>query len=83
MCGRYSLSKSKSELEERFQKMNQKTFILEFDKTTSSYKEEDKLNAPNPQANMGGVQIISVFGGVMGYKFFPVIRNELFIFSIF
>lgn len=50
------------ELQEKFQKMNQKTFILEFDKTTSIYKEEEKLSAPNPKGN-GGIQMISIFGG--------------------
>ncbi|MDP4703868.1 MAG: GLPGLI family protein [Polaribacter sp.] len=70
----------KQELEERFQKMNQKTFILEFDKTTSSYKEEDKLNAPNPQANMGGVQIISVFGGGgSGSLYFKNLKEKRFV----
>jgi len=70
----------KQELEERFQKINQKTFILEFDKTTSSYKEEDKLNAPNPQANMGGVQIISVFGGGgSGSLYFKNLKEKRFV----
>ncbi len=70
----------KQELEERFQKMNQKTFILEFDKTTSSYKEEEKLNAPNPQANMGGMQVISVFGGGgSGSLYFKNLKEKRFV----
>jgi GLPGLI family protein len=70
----------KQELEERFQKMNQKTFILEFDKTTSSYKEEEKLNAPNPQANMGGMQVISVFGGGgSGSMYFKNLKEKRFV----
>jgi GLPGLI family protein len=70
----------KQELEERFQKMNQKTFILEFDKTTSSYKEEEKLNAPNPQANMGGMQMISVFGGGgSGSLYFKNLKEKRFV----
>ena len=70
----------KQELEERFQKMNQKTFILEFDKTTSSYKEEEKLNAPNPQANLGGMQMISVFGGGgSGSLYFKNLKEKRFV----
>ncbi|WP_445747551.1 GLPGLI family protein [Polaribacter sp.] len=70
----------KQELEERFQKMNQKTFILEFDKTTSSYKEEEKLNAPNPQSNMGGMQVISVFGGGgSGSLYFKNLKEKRFV----
>ena len=70
----------KQELEEGFQKMNQKTFILEFDKTTSSYKEEEKLNAPNPQANLGGMQVISVFGGGgSGSLYFKNLKEKRFV----
>ena len=70
----------KQELEERFQKMNQKTFILEFDKTTSIYKEEEKLNAPNPQANLGGMQVISVFGGGgSGSLYFKNLKEKRFV----
>ncbi|WP_226742896.1 GLPGLI family protein [Polaribacter gangjinensis] len=70
----------KQELEERFQKMNQKTFILEFDKSTSSYKEEEKLNAPNPKANMGGMQVISVFGGGgSGSLYFKNLKEKRFV----
>lgn len=51
--------KMKEDLQKRFQKMNQKTFTLKFDKTTSIYKENEKLNAPLPQ---GGHKIISIGG---------------------
>ena len=54
--------KIQEELKKRMQKMNQKTFILEFDKTTSTYKEDVKLDNPNPQANRSGVMVMS-FGG--------------------
>lgn len=68
------------ELQEKFQKMNQKTFILEFDKTTSIYKEEEKLNAPNPQANPGGMQVISVFGGGgSGSLYFKNLKEKRFV----
>ena len=54
--------KMQEELKQRMQKMNQKTFFLEFDKTTSIYKEDVKLDNPNPQANRTGVVMMS-FGG--------------------
>ena len=38
------------EIEARIKKMHQKTFILEFDKNKSTYKEDVKLNAPQPKA---------------------------------
>jgi GLPGLI family protein len=70
----------KLELEDRFQKMNQKTFILEFDKTTSSYKEEEKLSAPNPKANVNGMQMISVFGGGgSGSLYFKNLKEKRFV----
>ncbi|PIX11440.1 MAG: GLPGLI family protein, partial [Flavobacteriaceae bacterium CG_4_8_14_3_um_filter_31_8] len=56
------------------------TFFLEFDKTTSSYKEEEKLNAPNPQANVGGMQVISVFGGGgSGSAYFKNLKEKRFV----
>jgi GLPGLI family protein len=54
--------KMQEELRKRMQKMNQKTFILEFDKVASTYKEDVKLDNPNPKANRTGVVMMS-FGG--------------------
>ncbi len=54
--------KMQEEFQKRIQKMNQKTFILNFDKTTSIYKEEEKLDAPKTKAGSGGINIVS-FGG--------------------
>ena len=54
--------KMQEEFQKRIQKMNQKTFILNFDKTTSIYKEEEKLEAPKTKAGSGGINIVS-FGG--------------------
>lgn len=68
----------KKELEARFQKMNQKTFILEFDKTTSTYKEEEKLDAPNPSANFGGMKVISFSSGGAGSLYFKNIKEKRF-----
>jgi GLPGLI family protein len=54
--------KMQEELQKRMQKMNQKTFILAFDKTTSLYKEDVKLESPTPQAGKGKLVMMS-FGG--------------------
>lgn len=48
-------------IEERMKKMFEKTFILNFDKTASIYKEEEKLEAPGQQG--GGRMMTSMMGG--------------------
>ena len=55
-------------MEERMQKMFEKTFILNFDKSASIYKEEEKLDAPGQ--NGGGMRIMSnmMGGGGTYYK---------------
>lgn len=49
------------QIEERMKKMFEKTFILNFDKTASIYKEEEKLDAPGQQG--GGRMMMSMMGG--------------------
>jgi len=48
-------------IEERMKKMFEKTFILNFDKSASIYKEEEKLDAPGQ--NGGGRMMTSMMGG--------------------
>ena len=48
-------------MEERMKKMFEKTFILNFDKSASIYKEEEKLDAPGQQG--GGRMMSSMMGG--------------------
>ena len=48
-------------IEERMKRMFEKTFILNFDKTASIYKEEEKLDAPGQQG--GGRIMSSIIGG--------------------
>lgn len=48
-------------MEERMKKMFEKTFILNFDKSASIYKEEEKLEAPGQQG--GGRMMSSMMGG--------------------
>jgi GLPGLI family protein len=55
--------KMQEELQKRLQKMNQKTFFLNFDKTTSTYKQEEKLAAPEVKGGMNQVRVISIGGG--------------------
>ena len=54
-------------IEERMKKMFEKTFILNFDKSASVYKEEEKLEAPNQG---GGMRMMSSMmgGGGTYYK---------------
>jgi GLPGLI family protein len=48
-------------MEDRMRKMFEKTFILNFDKTASIYKEEEKLESPGQQG--GGRMMMSMMGG--------------------
>ena len=55
-------------IEERMKKMFEKTFILNFDKSASIYKEEEKLDAPGQ--NNGGMRMMASMtgGGGTYYK---------------
>ncbi|PQJ80588.1 GLPGLI family protein [Polaribacter porphyrae] len=57
--------KMQEELKKRLQKMNQKTFILNFDKNTSTYKQDIELKAPKPKLGGTNVMVMS-FGGSGG-----------------
>ena len=62
-------------MEERMKKMLEKTFILNFDKSASIYKEEEKLEAPGQQ---GGMRIMmnSFMGG--GGTFYKDVKTKLY-----
>lgn len=62
--------KMQEELQKRIQKMNQKTFILEFDKTSSTYKEEVKLDAPKPQIGGNRIMVMSIGGSGNGSVYY-------------
>ena len=62
------------QIEERMKKMFEKTFILNFNKTASIYKEEEKLDAPGQQ---GGRMMMSVMGG--GGTHYKNTKNQQFI----
>ncbi len=54
-------------MEERMKKMFEKTFILNFDKNASIYKEEEKLDAPGTQG--GGMRMMGSFTGGGGTQY--------------
>ncbi|KAF2512644.1 GLPGLI family protein [Flavobacterium foetidum] len=62
-------------MEERMKKMLEKTFILNFDKSSSIYKEEEKLDAPGQQ---GGMRIMmnSFMGG--GGTFYKDVKTKTY-----
>lgn len=60
-------------IEERMKKMSEKVFILNFDKTTSIYKEEEKLDAPGTDGG-GGRMMASMMGG--GGTFYKDIKSK-------
>ena len=61
-------------MEERMKKMLEKTFILNFDKSASIYKEEEKLETPGQQG--GGMRIMmnSFMGG--GGTFYKDVKSK-------
>ncbi len=50
-------------MEERMKKMLEKTFVLNFDKSASIYKEEEKLETPGQQGGGMRVMVNSFMGG--------------------
>jgi len=50
-------------IEERMKKMFEKTFVLNFNKTASIYKEEEKLDAPTQGGSGGGMRFMASMAG--------------------
>ncbi|MFY9241927.1 MAG: GLPGLI family protein [Polaribacter sp.] len=71
--------KMQEELQKRLQKMNQKTFFLEFDKFTSVYEEEEQLEAPKPQVGGNNVMVMSFGGSGNGSIYFKNIQEKRFV----
>ena len=67
------------QLQAQIQKMNQKTFILNFDKKTSTYKEDVKLDLPNPQVGGAGMMVMSFGGSGNGSVYFKNINEKRFV----
>lgn len=59
-------------MEERMKKMFEKTFVLNFDKSASIYKEEEKLDAPGQGG--GGRMMASFMGG--GGTYFKNVKEK-------
>jgi GLPGLI family protein len=63
-------------IEERMKKAFEKTFILNFDKSASIYKEEEKLDAPGQQ--QGGFKIMSsMMGG--GGTYYKNVKDKTYV----
>jgi len=62
-------------IEERMKKMFEKTFILNFDKTSSIYKEEEKLDTPG-QGGGGMRMMSSMMGG--GGTYYKNAKDKMF-----
>ena len=63
-------------IEQRMKKMFEKTFVLSFDKSSSIYKEEEKLEAPG-QAS-GGMRMMSNMMGAGG-TFYKNVKDKSYI----
>ncbi|MDA6072017.1 GLPGLI family protein [Flavobacterium sp. AC] len=61
-------------MEERMKKMLEKTFILNFDKSASIYKEEERLENPGQQGGGMRVMMNSFMGG--GGTFYKDVKNK-------
>jgi GLPGLI family protein len=68
----------KKQLQAQLHKMNQKTFILNFDQKTSSYKEEITLDVPKPQVGGGDIVIMSFGGSGNASVYFKNIKEKRF-----
>jgi GLPGLI family protein len=63
-------------IEDRMKKMSEKTFVLNFDKNASIYKEEEKLDAPGTQG--GGMRMMaSMTGG--GGTFYKNVKDKKYL----
>jgi len=61
-------------IEERMKKMFEKTFILKFDRTASTYEEDEKLDSPNDPMAQGFKMMGSMMGG--GGKHYKNVKSK-------
>jgi GLPGLI family protein len=66
----------RTQIQERMRKAFEKTYILNFDRTSSIYKEEEKLEAGNTQGRGGMRFMTSMMGG--GGTFFKSVKDQTF-----
>lgn len=62
-------------MEERMKKLFEKTFILNFDKSASIYKEEEKLDAPGQDQGGGGMRMMASMTG-LGGTFYKDVKSK-------
>lgn len=63
-------------IEERMKGMFEKTFVLNFDRSSSVYKEEEKLDAPGGQGGGGMRMMSSMMGG--GGTFYKNVKEKTY-----
>ena len=61
-------------IEDRVKKMFEKTFVLKFDRTASTYEEEEKLDSPNDPMAQGFKMMGSMMGG--GGKHYKNVKEK-------
>ncbi|WP_435416379.1 GLPGLI family protein [Polaribacter aestuariivivens] len=71
--------KMQEQLRKRLEKMNQKTYILNFDKNVSTYKEDVKLNAPKPQVGGAGIKVFSLGGSGESDIYFKNLKKNSYL----
>jgi GLPGLI family protein len=64
-------------MEERMKKMSEKTFVLNFNREASIYKEEEKLETPGQNQGGGGFRMMSSLLGAGG-TFYKNIKEKLY-----
>ncbi|TDD99197.1 GLPGLI family protein [Flavobacterium cellulosilyticum] len=65
-------------MEERMKSMFEKRFILNFDKSASIYKEEEKLDAPTQGQGQGGMRMMASMTGAGG-TFYKDVKTKTYI----
>ncbi|WP_420602689.1 GLPGLI family protein [Flagellimonas sp.] len=75
--GRQISEAQKQRIQERMKNLSERTYELTFDKTTSLYEEEEKLETPsNSQGRgRGGVRMFASFSGADG-KYYKNVQNQ-------
>ena len=63
-------------IEDRMKKMFEKTFFLNFDKSASIYKEEEKLDAPGQSGQSGMRMMSSMMGG--GGTYYKNVKDKTY-----
>ncbi|WP_430965404.1 GLPGLI family protein [Spongiimicrobium sp. 2-473A-2-J] len=68
----------KQRIRERMKNFSERTYELTFDKRTSLYKEEEKLEAPSNSQGDGGLRVFASFSGADG-KYYKDIQGQKYL----